>query len=367
MMNLARRPKKWPKGIKRNYNDSVIFVSGNCGIGGKSLEYYQKMFAEFDKVLRNNNCFVFFIRGNNDNPSFFNGNEIDFEHVKAIPDYSVVELKNFNCLCIGGSVSFDREWKMAQESEFGRKLYWEDETPNFNEKEMDDILHEFKIGCVISSTCPTFAYPGTNSFNHNKWVKNNSEIKKLLSSERKTMDKVYDKMLDMETKPYAWLYGRFKHPISNKVNDIVFYSLAPYQIEDVCQLLIMNFGLDMSKKLGGNDFSFDSFLKTKKSIFDSSVSIDEDENEFEELDNEEVQNGGRDAAINGMNDIRFAPLENDIRFEPLEVGTQAINTFNPLYETYATTTATSPVAPAATITNRAVTTATITSNIFEPF
>ena len=131
------------KVLDSTYNDSVIIVSGNCGIGNKSKKYYDETFGKLNKILGDNNCFVLFVRGNNDNPSVFNNMEIDFEYIKAIPDYSVVAMKTFNCLCIGGSVSMDKEWKLAQEELYGKKLYWEDEAPKYDEKQLKEILDAY--------------------------------------------------------------------------------------------------------------------------------------------------------------------------------------------------------------------------------
>lgn len=260
----AKKMKSFGGWGDSTYNNSVIIVSGNCGIGNKSMKYYQDTFEKLDKILADNNCFVFFVRGNNDNPTMFNEEKINFEHVKTIPDYSVIQLKNFNCLCIGGSVSLDKEWKLSQEKTFGKKLFWEGEEPYFDEKGLDEILKRYKIGCVVSSTSPSFAFPGTNAFNRSKWFKEDASIKGMFSKERKTLDKIYDKIMDADVKPYAWLYGRFKQHNHTKVNDIIFDSLNSFQIENVGQLISSYFGIDISKKLGDNVFALDSFLEEEE-------------------------------------------------------------------------------------------------------
>jgi hypothetical protein len=53
----------------------------------------------------------------------------------------------------------------------------------------------------------------------------------MFSKERKILDKIYDKIMDADVKPYAWLYGRFKQHNHTKVNDIIFDSLNSFQIE----------------------------------------------------------------------------------------------------------------------------------------
>lgn len=273
------------------YNNSVIIVSGNCGIGTKGIKYYEQLFDKLNKALVADNCFVLFVRGNNDDPSIFNECKIDLSNIKTIPDYSVVILKSFNCLCIGGSVSLDKEWKLSQEETFGKKLFWKNEEPYFDEKTLDEILKKYEIGCVITSTSPSFAFPGTNAFNKSKWVKDNKTIKRTFSNERKILDKIYDKIIDCDTKPYVWIYGRFKQHNHTKVNDIVFDSLASFQFEDVRNLISSYFGIDVSKKLGGNIFTFDTFICSKeesalngRGILNEPIAEGEDDVEGEAVD-----------------------------------------------------------------------------------
>ena len=95
--NRSAKKMKSYGGFDGGYSNSVIIVSGNCGIGSKSLKFYQDRFAKLDKILADNNTFLLFIRGNNDDPSMFANKAIDFEHVKTLPDYSVVQVKSFNC------------------------------------------------------------------------------------------------------------------------------------------------------------------------------------------------------------------------------------------------------------------------------
>ena len=248
------------KKLDSSFDNSVIIVSGNCGIGTKSKKYYEETFTKLEKSLSDNNCFILFLRGNNDNPSIFNDKEIDYEHIKTIPDYSVVSLKTFNCLCIGGSVSMDKEWKLAQEELYGKKLYWENEAPQYKEDELNDILSKYKINCVITSTCPSFAYPGTNAFKKSKWFSNNKNTASNFSNERKVMDKIYERLMDEESKPYIWFYGRFKMSHTDKINDMVFVSLQSYGMMQVNSQLEAFFGIDTSKTLENNGHTFDNII-----------------------------------------------------------------------------------------------------------
>ena len=108
-----------------SYDSTVIIVAGGCGISSNT-SYISKL-EEFNKILSDNNCYVLLVRGEMDDPQIFNGEKINMSNVKTIPDYSVVSFKSFNCLCIGGSVSIDRQWKKEQGERIGKKMYWEDE------------------------------------------------------------------------------------------------------------------------------------------------------------------------------------------------------------------------------------------------
>jgi len=303
--------------VDSTYNDSVIIVSGNCGIGNKSKKYYEDTFGRLDKVLGDNNCFILFVRGNNDNPSIFNNREIDFEHIKTIPDYSVVCLKTFNCLCIGGSVSMDKEWKLAQEELYGKKLFYEDEAPKYDENKLNEILDAYNINCVITSTCPSFAYPGTNAFKKSKWFYHDKNIINEFSNERKIMDRIYEKIMDSESKPYMWIYGRFKISRTDKINDIVFTSLASYAMIQINSQLSAFFGIDTSKTLENNGHTFDNIITDGI----NRVAYDEHGDEmFDDEPREEEHEGieeEADTPIQGLNTIREA-LDRNTRREELD-------------------------------------------------
>lgn len=337
--NNQRRAKKSafkPNFSPSGYNDSVIIVSGNCGIGGKKMSYYEGLFEKLNNILANNNCFILFVRGNNDDPQIFNECRIDFEHVKTIPDYSVVCLKHYNCLCIGGSTSLDKEWKLAQESNFGKKLFWENEMPSFDEDELTNILNKYKISCVVSSTSPSFTFPSTNTFNSIKWAKDNSEIKNNLLNERKTLDRIYNAFVENNVKPYVWIYGRFKKKNTRKINDIVFDSLQPFQIENVNNAISFNFGISLSKKLEENTFALDDFycggVKKKMAYNPPHPYLDDEEMVNDNLFEEETHGRQNDlprfevpqARIENANINRaFEHLWEDYTAPQLDLGTIA--------------------------------------------
>lgn len=309
----TRLKEKMPKMIDCGYNltGTVIIVDGCNGFGERDLKYYHDKLEMFNKVLADNNTHVLFMRGNDD-PKYFEDALIDLSNIKTIQDYSVIKLSKFNCLCIGGRVSLDRTWRMEQEKRVGRKMYWENERMQYNEEDIDKILKEYNIACVVTASCPSFAYPGMNSFKHSTWASKDKTVIKDITEERVIMDKIYNKIVENNKKPYVWVYSRFKISNQNMINDILFQSLNPFQFFHFNDTASSFFKVDFSKMLKENEYVADSFEKEMKvraftysdPFADEDVGepmedeemIDEESTLEEEGDATEEDNNGRDNA-----------------------------------------------------------------------
>ena len=289
--------KKMMSSMRGFLNDTIIIVCGNCGLGSKDTSFYISKLNNFNTVLSDNNCHVLFVRGNSDNPSLFSNEEINLSNVKTVPDYSIVKFESFNCLCLGGSISLDREWKKAQQERIGRKLYWEDENFVYNEKAIDSILEDYDIACIVSSTCPSFAFPGTNSFNKSSWALKDKSLLKDILNERRLMDKVYEKIISKNKKPYTWFYTRYKTNHNNIVNDILFQSLGRQETCSFNDCVSANFGVnfDSSTKISYNKEVMDELIKKIESIgseMPNAFDVEEEEVENNELIDEDEVEGG---------------------------------------------------------------------------
>jgi hypothetical protein len=269
--SIFERKNSKPRNSKKGYNDSIIIVCGNCGIGIKSKEFYQSLFARFNTILEKNNCHVLFVRGNNDNPSFFNEDKLNFSNIKCVKDYTVVQLKHFNCLCIGGAVSIDRKWKIAQSERLGKKIYWENEGVIYDEDKLNEITSKYNIACVATCTSPSFTFPGTNSFSRSKWISEDKEVSLSLTEERRVMDKIYNKLTENGMKPYMWFYDKFNQSMQNKINDMIFWSINQFNIISFNSVLANNFGIDIKKKIPTNKNIFNNIINDKLNRYNCSL------------------------------------------------------------------------------------------------
>ena len=218
--------KKMVKG-----NETLYIAAGDTGINANKNK---ELIERYNRIFSYNNIYFIIIRGNEDDPSMFDGEAINLSNIKAVPDYSVIQTAEKNILCIGGAISMDRAWKINQEkltSKFPnpKKFYWEDEKPVFNEEAIKDIAKECKIDYVVSHSAPSFINVCDNTAN---WAKKDENLSNDMSNERLVMDKVFETLRDCGSQPYYWAFNHFATDLLEKRSNTIFRSL-PHGMSNV--------------------------------------------------------------------------------------------------------------------------------------
>lgn len=244
-----------------SFNNSVIIFSGSTGFGSKSFEHFDEIFKKLNEILEKNNTHVLFIRGNNDDPSYFTGDKINYSNIKAIEDYSIVKFNGFNCLCVGGGISLDRKWKQTQGKRLKKNLYWEGEATVFNPEELEKILSENSIACVVTHEPPSFIGNDTSSYSNSKWTSDDKGVINDAINERVIMDKIYTEIVRANKKPYVWAFTG--NSVSLHLNNIRFISVTSlsniFSLNDTVEGA---FGFRLGNdELSKNSKVFSKFLK----------------------------------------------------------------------------------------------------------
>jgi len=274
--------KMSPSSNNGTYSNAVIFVTGDCGIGFNNEKYYANLFEKYNKIFQYNNLYLIFIRGNHDNPDFFDGEKVNLSNIKAVPDYSVVSVKGKNILCVGGAISTDRQWRKEQEIRINkfagdnpRKLYFENEAPVLDKDSMDEIFKEFSnIDFVISHTAPSFVFPTELSDNED-WEQLDKDLKTDIANERLVMDRIFEYLRDNNRHPSYWAYGHFNITQMEKRSDTWFRSLDgnfnPFNaIND------LNFAEMMSKEKKRKKKAKKSVKTSIDNLFDNPAPVNND-------------------------------------------------------------------------------------------
>lgn len=206
--------------------NSVVILAGDCGIGFEKQGYYRQLYNSICKSLDKSNNMLLCVRGNHDDPAYFDGLQIDFERMKCIADYSVISLAERTVLCIGGAVSIDRMSRLSEmaiahiRGEKPRPIYWENEVVRFDDAALSEIS-AIGIDAVVTHTCPSHCNiikkPNTDSF-----LVSDEYLQDDLRTEKMLMDKIYQRLLADKHPLQAWYYGHFHLSQTEFINNIKF-------------------------------------------------------------------------------------------------------------------------------------------------
>lgn len=198
------------------YDNSVIIVAGDCGIGFNKEKYYIDLFSKYNDIFSKTNTVILFIRGNHDDPIYFIDEKINLSNIKTIPDYSIVKTKNNVTLCIGGAISVDRIWRKQQEAiinkykkDYKKKIYWENEQCVYNKELIEEIIrNNIQVDSIISHSSPNFAFPNDKP-NMINWFKIDKDLKKDTDEERKILTDIYNDLYNNKLNIKFWCHGHF--------------------------------------------------------------------------------------------------------------------------------------------------------------
>lgn len=203
----------------RSVENSVVVVAGDVGFGfpdtrvPKLLRMFEK---NFDKFLTKRNIYLMFMRGNHDNPRYFQSpikDDLSSSNIKVLEDYDTITLDNFKILCVGGGISIDR---VSREIE---KSYWADEPPVFKD------LGLGKIDLLITHSI--FSHPNVEGkTNIDLFLKYDYSLKDSLKQESDTIFKIVERY-----KPKAIIHGHMHKSYNSEYNGIVLRGLG------ICELL----------------------------------------------------------------------------------------------------------------------------------
>ena len=230
--------------LTENYQNSIFIIAGDVGIGFERENHYTQLLQKYKKKFYQYNITILCVRGNHDDPMYFNYKKIDLPYFKTIPDYSVINLqyldenREVNVLCVGGAISIDRILKLKEnhksivthniynsKDSYVKKYYWEDEAPVFDENQLDKLNEDnIMIDFVVSHTAPSFCQLITKDGVRN-WMIYDPDLEKDMNAERHVMDKIFNKLKEDHHPLKGWTYGHFHKHISENIEGIQYTML----------------------------------------------------------------------------------------------------------------------------------------------
>ena len=215
--------------VRYEMRDTLIIVAGDCGFGFKypayDIDFYYS--RTMDRIIDANN-YLAFVRGNHDNPLYFDGEHVGYERFHAVPDYSVLTACGHQILCIGGATSVDRIKRTAS------KDWWTDEQPVFDHDKLVALKYEgYQIDTVVAHCAPSFC----ENITPPDWVfqlaDEDPSLLEDLKSDRMTMDNI---LKDLKTDRHPlrrWLYGHYHHSWQSTIEGVDYTMLGIMEMKEL--------------------------------------------------------------------------------------------------------------------------------------
>lgn len=187
-------------------NECLIIQIGDFGLGFDHKKEDEGTLKFINRELGKKGCTCYVIRGNHDDPSFFDGT-YNFSNLRLLKDYSTIQINGENFLFVGGAVSIDRTFRINRDEKKVMKTYFEGEEFNLDLEKIKKI----KCDVLVTHTTPTWCHPiNDNGFGPlvESFIKYDKKLIDDLRKERSDMDILFGE-LNKSNKIHTHYYGHF--------------------------------------------------------------------------------------------------------------------------------------------------------------
>lgn len=138
----------------------IWVLVGDFGAGFGRPKSMDVAYGKVRAALEKNNISLYTIRGNHDDPAFFDGNH-DYERLHFLPDHHIIELCGKKIYPIGGAVSADNDFvdpltrksrRMVNDAlvRYGssKRVWWPDEAPSADIVVPHDTAQQTRYQCL---------------------------------------------------------------------------------------------------------------------------------------------------------------------------------------------------------------------------
>lgn len=222
----------------REKKKAIVHV-GDFGIGYCStLDDELEQLSILNRRLMEHNVTLFVVRGNHDDPYFFNTTEVIFtsrmkdegiENIILLPDHTLlsIELKGreapVKVYCNGGAVSIDRTSKIKGTS------YWEDEIFKCpSPEQLENIPNDIDIICT--HTRPKGVWPIViNNAVMERYLQD-SQLSYDIRTEQSEMLKMFKAIKQKNKHNLIHIYGHFHKSMKERIDNIVHICLSKKEL-----------------------------------------------------------------------------------------------------------------------------------------
>lgn len=224
----------------RDLKNCTLIQVGDFGIGyHPSMD--QKILSDLNDFLAERNSRLLVIRGNHDDPEYFDGT-YQYSNLKLMEDYSTEVIENKKFLFCGGALSIDRLdslERMQLSASFGlnEPMYWEKEAFIYDEKKAEELRD---IDIVITHTAPEWCYPvNANGFGRfvESFIERDQDLRQDLLDERNKLSRLFETLKKNDNPVQLHFYGHFHSTAKTSWHDTNHYLVNIGQALDLDKYL----------------------------------------------------------------------------------------------------------------------------------
>lgn len=202
---------------KNQYEGQNLIHIGDFGLGFNEITQDVRNLLVLDEALIDSNNHLYVIRGNHDNPIFWDKskglNLPKLHNLHLVDDYSVIKIENYNILFVGGAISIDRTLRRDEKP---YPSWWRDEEFNLRVSKIEEIgKNTPSIDIIVTHTAPHFVHPTSDNVSivngwHDIEVYHGMDLKGDLKKERLKLSEMYNQLkITHGHIPKYWFYGHF--------------------------------------------------------------------------------------------------------------------------------------------------------------
>ena len=229
--------------VRYGMRDTLVIVAGDCGFGFEKPDAYNNIFRRIEKRLVQNNCWIAMVRGNHDDPAYFevqaDGNTL-IHHARwqTVPDYTVIQACGRMVLCVGGAVSVDRQIRMREmERHLGKRYYWPNETVRYDAEALEAIRDAgLKVDTVVTHTAPSMCEFQSKQ-GLETWAQCDATLLDDCNAERAAMDDIIVHLKQDKHPLERWYYGHFHNSWHSEIDGVWFKMLDIMELLEVPRIV----------------------------------------------------------------------------------------------------------------------------------
>ncbi len=188
--------------------DSLLIQVGDFGAGFLHPSDFRHEMLNLARLLAANNNKLVVIRGNHDDPAYFNNRVYD-GRVFLISDNQTLTACGHKLLLIGGAISVDRIDRIEGRS------YWSKEVVEVDWDVIDNVRD---LTGVVTHTCPS-SFPSLKSnsgFVQYFISKGDTHLKQQLDDEQRILQLVLERLLVNNKQIGLWVHGHFHNSVTSQ-------------------------------------------------------------------------------------------------------------------------------------------------------